>query len=63
MAFTAAYFLFRAREIRDTAKRLRDPKLSVLLLDIARSYETLAENEAWLNAERPVPETPRVGPY
>jgi hypothetical protein len=53
MALTATYFLHCAREARDAARRSRDPTLSALFLDIARSYDALAENEEWLNAERP----------
>jgi hypothetical protein len=53
MALTAAYFLQCAREARDAASRSRDPTLSGLFLDIAQSYEALAESEEWLNAERP----------
>jgi hypothetical protein len=53
MALTAAYFLLRAREARDAARCLQDPKLSLMFLDIARSYETLARNEEWLDGERP----------
>jgi hypothetical protein len=37
--------------------------LSGLFLDIAQSYEALAENQQWLNAARPpVTQTPRVAP-
>jgi hypothetical protein len=53
MALTAAYFLDCARDARDAARGSRDPKLSSLFMDIARSYETLAENVEWLNGERP----------
>ena len=53
MALTATYFLHCAREARNAASRSRDPTLSGLFLDIARSYEALAENEERLNGERP----------
>ena len=63
MALTVAYFLLHAREARNAARRSRDPKLSGLFLEIAQSYEALAENQEWLNAERPlVAEAPPLAP-
>jgi hypothetical protein len=64
MALTAAYFRLCASEAKDAARRSRDPRLSGLFLDIAQSYEALAENQQWLNAARPpVTQTPRVAPH
>jgi hypothetical protein len=63
MALTVAYFRLHAREARTAARRSRDPKLSGLFLEIAQSYDALAENQEWLNAERPlVAEAPRAAP-
>ena len=48
MPLTAAYYHCRASEAKDAARKSPDTKLSQLFLEIAQSYEALAENEEWL---------------
>ncbi len=50
------HLLRRASEAKDAARMSPDPKLSNLFLEIAESYEALAENEEWLAGRRsPLP--------
>lgn len=52
MALTAVQFRLRASEAKDAARTSPDEKLSDLFLEIAQSYEALAENEDWLEGKR-----------
>jgi hypothetical protein len=53
MALTSVDFLLRAREAKEAADAARMlPELSDLFLQIARSYEALADNEEWLEGKR-----------
>jgi hypothetical protein len=52
MALTALNFLLRAHEAKLVARMSPDKTLSELFLQIARSYEALAENEEWLEGKR-----------
>jgi len=53
MTLTSVDFLLRAREAKDAADATRTlPELSDLFLQIAQSYEALAENEEWLEGKR-----------
>jgi hypothetical protein len=52
MALTAVHFLLRAHEAKIAAKMSPDKTLSDLFLEVAQSYEALAENEEWLEGKR-----------
>jgi hypothetical protein len=52
MALTAVHFLLRAHEAKIAAKMSQDKALSNLFLEVAQSYEALAENEEWLEGKR-----------
>jgi hypothetical protein len=57
MALTAVNCLLRAHEAKIAARMSPDKTLSDLFLEIAQSYEALAENEEWLEGKR----SPAVG--
>ena len=52
MALTAVHFLLRAHEAKIAARTSPDKALSDLFLEVAQSYEALAENEEWLEGKR-----------
>jgi len=52
MAMTAVHFLMRAHEAKVAARMSPDKALSDLFLEVAQSYEALAENEEWLEGKR-----------
>jgi hypothetical protein len=52
MALTAAHCLLRASEAKAAARMSPDKKLSELFLQIAQSYEALADDEQWLEGKR-----------
>jgi len=52
MALTAVHFLLRAHEAKIAARMSPDKELSDLFLEVAQSYEALAENEEWLEGKR-----------
>jgi hypothetical protein len=52
MALTAVHFLLRAHEAKIAARMSPDKALSDLFLEVAQSYEALAENEEWLEGKR-----------
>ena len=52
MALTAVHFLLRAHEAKIAARMSPDKALSDLFLEVAQSYQALAEKEEWLEGKR-----------
>ena len=64
MERTAVDFLLRAYEAKIAARMSPDKTLSELFLQIAQSYEALAENEEWLEGRRsPMADAGLVGAH